>query len=280
MDLHSADVQILQLAECQQTASDTWQWTRQYARSGPTKGADQAQATTKELTLLIPGYLIHPLSPHIIELARADEVGDPTRPSGQQGEASEQHTNMESDKSSRVQTTWSYIASVLHDALDVTWDALGSDSEELMVDVAMLPVLETRQLPYMSRRSPTSELTFVVVNLPAHLTVEKKSGSTTVTCFICGKMQTIAQMRNHVGRHLLYALRDISHLKPHKIEQLLNMHVLRAEEEQMKINCEDFNIPDSDYIKFIREELQIEQKRGRGQSKIVKEPHLKAPKAG
>ncbi|KAH9923817.1 uncharacterized protein B0H18DRAFT_934574 [Fomitopsis serialis] len=373
----TVEVQTLQLIECQQSGSDAWQWTRQYVRSG-TKGSDHEQATTKQHTLLVPGFLILPLSPQIVELTReteADNSGQPNRPHEPQANSD--------GESSRAQTTWSYIASDLHDALDIAWDALGSESEELMANVAMLPVLETGELPYTSRHD---EPQFIVVDLPAHLTVEKKSGSTKVTCFICGESETIAQMRNHVGHHLLYELRDVPDPKPHKIEigtepcgwcgrdgecitqlvkkgnsrilhssceyhhtkmkygaasktnkntpctnvpihcplcpptsngqprtiwkyntfihlllehstpdaielpsvppqLLLDMHISRAEEEAMKVDedattdyREEFDIPDSDDIQLVREELQVGQKRGRGQSTVVREPRSKATK--
>ncbi|KAI0717307.1 hypothetical protein C8Q72DRAFT_789730 [Fomitopsis betulina] len=58
----------------------------------------------------------------------------------------------------------------------------------------------------------------MVVDLPAELTVEKKSGSTKVACFIFSELETIVWMRNHVGQHILYELHDIRDPMPQKIE--------------------------------------------------------------
>ncbi|KAH9833218.1 uncharacterized protein C8Q71DRAFT_712933, partial [Rhodofomes roseus] len=362
----TVEVQILQLAESQQTGSDTWRWTRQYVRSG-IKKSDSEQATTKQHTLLIPGYLIHPLSAQIVELANANTTAQPE--SGESNSDRPLHVldaASESESSpSHVQTTWSYIASELHDALSIAWEALGSSPEELMASVAVLPALETTQLPYTSVRGETNESKFVVVDLPAELTVEKKSGSTKVTCFVCGQPETIARMRNHIGTepcgwcgrdgkcvtqlvktgnsrtihssceyhhtkmkygpaskssknspcsnvpihcplcpstsagqpqtiwkyntliHLLTAHSPADAIRPPIIppQLLLDMHITKSEEVLMNIDREvttsyrdQFEIPDSDEIEQVMEDLQIGQKRGRGQSTVVREPRSKAAK--
>ena len=58
----------------------------------------------------------------------------------------------------------------------------------------------------------------MVVDLPAELTVEKKFGSTKVACFICGELETIVRMRNHIGQHVLYELCNIPDPMPQKIK--------------------------------------------------------------
>jgi len=56
-----------------------------------------------------------------------------------------------------------------------------------------------------------------VVDLPSYLTVNKLGGETVVECCLCGEKMKLRDMRNHVGRHILLALRDIDEnvaLKP------------------------------------------------------------------
>jgi hypothetical protein len=46
-----------------------------------------------------------------------------------------------------------------------------------------------------------------VKNLPGYLAVVKKGGDEEVPCKICEAKFKIKNMRNHVGRHILWALR-------------------------------------------------------------------------
>jgi hypothetical protein len=58
---------------------------------------------------------------------------------------------------------------------------------------------------------------FVILDLPAHLTITKLSGDTTIRCHLCGKEVKLKDMRNHVGRHIIFALRGVDeniHLLP------------------------------------------------------------------
>jgi hypothetical protein len=56
-----------------------------------------------------------------------------------------------------------------------------------------------------------------VLDLPAHLTVEKLGGDTVIECCVCPKEMKLRDMRNHVGKHILFALRGVDEnveLKP------------------------------------------------------------------
>lgn len=133
----TVEVQILQLTESQQTGSDTWHWMKQYVRSG-TKRSDNEQATMKQHTLLVPGYLIHLLSAQIAEFANANTVVQAKSTGQTVLNSNDPHildAPASNSESSRIQTTWSYIASELHDTLEITWEALGSSPEELMASV-------------------------------------------------------------------------------------------------------------------------------------------------
>jgi hypothetical protein len=50
---------------------------------------------------------------------------------------------------------------------------------------------------------------FTVLDLPAHLTVTKLTGDTAVKCHLCGKEMKLKEMRSHVGRHIIVALRGV-----------------------------------------------------------------------
>lgn len=56
-----------------------------------------------------------------------------------------------------------------------------------------------------------------MLDLPAHLTVTKLSSDAVVECSLCGETKKLADMRKHVGVHILRSLREIdesSKLKP------------------------------------------------------------------
>jgi len=53
---------------------------------------------------------------------------------------------------------------------------------------------------------------FVITNVPSLVSSEKLSGKTKVDCLLCGSnmpLARVAQMRNHVGHHIIYALRGM-----------------------------------------------------------------------
>lgn len=82
----------------------------------------------KQHTLLVPGYLIHLLSAQIAEFANTNTIAQ-AESTGQTALNSNYlhilDTPASDSESSRIQTMWSYIASELHDALDIAWEALG-----------------------------------------------------------------------------------------------------------------------------------------------------------
>ncbi|KAJ7711114.1 hypothetical protein B0H16DRAFT_1267896, partial [Mycena metata] len=68
----------------------------------------------------------------------------------------------------------------------------------------------------------TGQKSFFIHNIPAHLIPKPKlPGKMSVPCLICGKNQTLNKMREHVGAHILLALRHVNS----GVLLLLNMEI-------------------------------------------------------
>jgi len=49
----------------------------------------------------------------------------------------------------------------------------------------------------------------VVENVPSHLQIkEKLSGKTIIACHLCGEEMPLGKMRGHVGKHILFNMRN------------------------------------------------------------------------
>ena len=48
-----------------------------------------------------------------------------------------------------------------------------------------------------------------MVDLPAHLTITKLTADDIIECRLCAKKMKLRDMRNHVGKHVLFAMRNI-----------------------------------------------------------------------
>lgn len=117
--------------------------------------------------------------------------------------------------------TWAFMQSQLHETVEDAWEALEPSSEEILVNVNMLPSLTNhKQLPYRSRSSMSSmrvvlRLTlcpdkpcFTVWRIPRHLQPEMTYLATDkVACHLCEKVLPLSQMRGHVGMHILREFR-------------------------------------------------------------------------
>lgn len=53
---------------------------------------------------------------------------------------------------------------------------------------------------------------FIVPDVPETLLTEKLVASTVVPCQLCGKHESLSKMRNHVGFHILRAMRQESEI--------------------------------------------------------------------
>ena len=49
-----------------------------------------------------------------------------------------------------------------------------------------------------------------MVDLPAHLTVTKLTADNIIECRLCEKKMKLRDMRNHVGKHILLAMRNVN----------------------------------------------------------------------
>lgn len=49
----------------------------------------------------------------------------------------------------------------------------------------------------------------LVHDVPAFLTTEKLGGKQKVPCRLCNETIELSHMRNHVGHHILYSMRDV-----------------------------------------------------------------------
>ena len=110
---------------------------------------------------------------------------------------------------------WSIRNSELKEVFERAWEEMDSESDDIIDNVKRLPVLAGTvkfdsevlpSLPYVLHDgSPQFYLS--KSQLPASLTVVKLAGNTKVDCLLCQKKVTLYNMRNHIGTHLLRALK-------------------------------------------------------------------------
>ncbi|KAI0729016.1 hypothetical protein C8Q72DRAFT_341270, partial [Fomitopsis betulina] len=87
------------------------------------------------------------------------------------------------------------------------WESLSPDTEDIISNLELVPSITASKLPYKDKLGNN---VLTVLDAPAWLTIEKKAGMAAETCFICGARQPVKNMRNHVGHHILYAMRGIA----------------------------------------------------------------------
>ncbi|KAF8150234.1 hypothetical protein B0H34DRAFT_667193 [Crassisporium funariophilum] len=167
-------VQILDLAPAPSADKPlTWIWTRKYIQLQPSKDGTRSQ---RHLAIRIPGMLFFPLGPDVIY----EKDSDAPR--------------------------WSLKDSELKEVMDCAWEALSPDSNEILNDLEALPLINGAGLPYRYCIDRVWEKTFVV-NLPPEINLAKKDGKDEIECFICAAKTQLRNMRKHVGKHILLALR-------------------------------------------------------------------------
>ncbi|KAI0043508.1 hypothetical protein FA95DRAFT_1681862, partial [Auriscalpium vulgare] len=178
----SAITVIAQITEMRHSPSAcAWKWTHQYVRAELAKSSPHSEVrnTRKNFVLSVPGFLVHPLGPSIMLDGAA---------------ASDQPV-----------TTWSLPIAQLEDVLQCAWDALSPETEDIIGNVEALPVVNTAELPY---KTYSGDNALTVTEIPAHLSVEKPAGTDKVPCYLCGETMILSKMRNHVGHHIILALRQ------------------------------------------------------------------------
>lgn len=192
----------------------SWQWTHSYIRLD--SQSDSQHITQRQHTINIPGHLIHPLGPTIIALRLSDnQVDQPIVP--------------RYAKDSQIAKTWSVPGTQLDAILMFAWEALSPDTEDIIANIEHVPSVSTQSLPYQDTTGTLLDsdhgglLTdilvgnemFTILDVPTWLTIEKKTGSDVVPCLICGSKEAVKNMRNHVGRHILYVMRGVVEKAPH-----------------------------------------------------------------
>ncbi|EFI27228.1 hypothetical protein CC1G_15056 [Coprinopsis cinerea okayama7 len=135
-----------------------------------------AEKTTaeKDLVLSIPGSKFHPISASIAPLPK-----DPSLP------------------------TWKLTTTDLADTLKGAWDCVSVDGNINLADLQALPEFTSEKLPYTAGGEPQ----FTQPLLGAYS--EKRSGDDVVHCHCCGMQSKLSALRNHVGQHILRAIRDV-----------------------------------------------------------------------
>ncbi|THH18190.1 hypothetical protein EUX98_g8999 [Antrodiella citrinella] len=179
----------------------SWIWTHEYINFGDQRAKSKTYdtLTPQRCTLMIPGALIHPLAPRITKFrwsSTPDEL--PSR------------------------YTWVIDQPQLEEITTFAWNCLDPETEEIMSNIARIPVIETESLPYQSKNSATTLMLdapsgeqaqvdrFVIPNLPPLMSGNKLDGKKPVPCLLCGQIELLLAMRNHVGGHILRALRGQS----------------------------------------------------------------------
>ncbi|KZW01559.1 hypothetical protein EXIGLDRAFT_760768 [Exidia glandulosa HHB12029] len=164
--------QVLDLEEIEDGA---WIWTGRYV---VLDGQDGGTYSHKRVVLDVPPQFLHSMAPELSTRAT----------------------------SSKSVPTWMFTVPHIEDTLAEAWDALEPESERIFSNIGALPVLvHGPKLPY---RSNTDTSPFIVPDVPAHLTPEPKhSTKDKLPCYLCEKVVPLADMRSHVGRHILRAFR-------------------------------------------------------------------------
>ncbi len=129
------------LSDLSDTATDTvWLWEHAYAQIEALSGT-----TRRHYTFHISSFLLYPLAPEIVPV-----------PGANQGNFSLQPTSQNPDRT----TTWSLLQSQLDETLDVAWDALRPETEDIISNIEELPTLKlSNGLPYQNSTGKLNVLT-------------------------------------------------------------------------------------------------------------------------
>ncbi|KAJ7882078.1 hypothetical protein B0H14DRAFT_2340142, partial [Mycena olivaceomarginata] len=160
-----------QLMEMTQSADTTrWEWNRKFLKLDTSDMA--ANAKNKQLLLQLPSSAILPLAPNVTEFNDIERA------------------------------TWTVESSQLQETKDFAWTMLDPDSDDIGGRVSNLPEVNNVCVPYR-------DLAVFCINVPSHLQPKPKlDGKEQVPCKLCSALFKVSAMRNHVGQHILFSLRD------------------------------------------------------------------------
>jgi len=145
---------------------DFWEWTRNYL-SVETK---EDQLTHQKFVVEIPSFFIHPLGPTVVHKPSPGSSTDSLR-----------------------YPTWRLSKTDLQRVLDSLWDSLEPDTDRIVGNVHMLPLIKNPDtLPYQYLDG-TKE--FFIKNLPDCLIPKKKFGANEkLSCHFCRDKVKLSQM--------------------------------------------------------------------------------------
>ena len=153
----------------------TWISTGEYVQL--TKAGNDSAISKKHVVIRIPGEIFHPLGPTIY---------------------------WKDDN-----PFWALSNASLAEIMVHAWNELNLESDEIISNINLLPeVLETPDLPYRIDQNNLSSLIINGANLPFNIQTSRSDPGVIVPCYLCPRSLKLRDMRNHVGKHILKALRD------------------------------------------------------------------------
>ncbi|KAF8067653.1 hypothetical protein FPV67DRAFT_1652655 [Lyophyllum atratum] len=91
-------------------------------------------------------------------------------------------------------------------AQDSSPDDMNPDSDEIVDNLEALPKI-LAAVPGLPYKSLTGDPELCITALPVEINVSKRDGREKLPCRLCGTQLPLSKMRNHVGTHILRALR-------------------------------------------------------------------------
>ncbi|KAI1781589.1 hypothetical protein LXA43DRAFT_1070016 [Ganoderma leucocontextum] len=181
----TAVTQILDIAAQHpdpEDAGKNWYWRQAYLSFG---NSTHGQVTKKNLVLRLPGFLVHPLAP---------TLAPPPPP------ASESNISAVN----KAPMTWWLKETDLEETMAYAWESLRPDTNDILGNMELLPKLTNVTLPY---RNEDGHERLKILDVPAPLSTEKRSGDLKIACLICktSTVYPLKSMRNHVGRAAKYS---------------------------------------------------------------------------
>jgi hypothetical protein len=180
----SVAVQILELVPYTDENNNlSWSWPRKYVKIQSTRGNT---ITERNFATRIPGSIFLPLGPSIV-----------------------------ADRSQNK--TWSFQHEELQTVLEEAWEALRPETDEIIDNLELLPmVMSSETFPYCPDASlappylynmPNSSGNGESESLPSGDVQASIGRNDKIPCKLCNHDFILADMRNHVGKHILRAHR-------------------------------------------------------------------------
>lgn len=167
-------VQFLHLSAQVINHERVWIWPKKYLQVQPNK---EKAVTQRNFAMRIPGELFYPLAAQI---------------------------HYENDDI----PVWKILNSDLTDILEDAWSSLNPEDDEIINNIKLLPKIDGPDLPYTYFDATTdTNHSLCIKNLPVELDPIKLNGTDKFPCRICADIVALKSMRNHVGKHILRALR-------------------------------------------------------------------------